>query len=205
MTYLYHSLFWNHFCKIYISKCKDDHKLNSDFECGTCKERFHKKRVLNSHIFREHGGVNLWCKICNKTFKTTQEYERHVYSVHVTTRNFKCEICEKTFKSKFHLKEHITRVHKNKTALKKKYKCDKCSSEFRVPYDLKRHIMSVHEFLRFNCEICNISFSAVESLNKHKKRLHSTSNLILKYPKIEKWKIFIWICYMSGCYELNKL
>ena len=141
------------------------------------------KRLLNTHISREHGVIRRTCKICNKTFKTTLAYEIHVSSVHVTTRNFKCDICEKTFKSKYDLKNHITRIHKNKKVPKKNYKCTKCSREFRTPNVLQRHIMSVHEFLRFNCEICKISFSSVEWLNKHKKRLHSTSNMILKFPK----------------------
>ena len=56
------------------------------------------------------------CTICNKTFKTLQNKQLHVASVHEGKKPFKCTICKKTFKTLQNLQLHVARVHEGKKA-----------------------------------------------------------------------------------------
>ena len=51
------------------------------------------------------------CKICNKSFKTKSNLNRHVSSIHRRSDNFLCEFCGKMFNQKANLDKHIQTLH----------------------------------------------------------------------------------------------
>ena len=96
------------------------------------------------------------CDVCDSIFKTKQNLERHVASVHEGRKPFKCDFCNANFAHKHQLKRHVASVHENK----KPFKCDSCDASFARKDKLNGHIASVHEKTKpFKCDFCDTSFA----------------------------------------------
>ena len=73
-----------------------------DYRCSKCPYVSKLKHNLKRHEGKCKGEVSLTCEVCNKTFSTKFNLERHKMS-HQSTGNsennpFPCTMCDKTFK-----------------------------------------------------------------------------------------------------------
>ena len=83
---------------------------------------------------------------------------------------FICSICSRQFKSKIYLNKHLKIVHNDC----RKFKCTYCNADFKRKYDLKVH-NSIHMArAKIPCNLCNVKFSTVKNLNKHRRKFHSS-------------------------------
>lgn len=81
------------------------------YKCKVCSKAFYKTSTLNAHMathsdVRPHG-----CTICDKSFKSSFEKQRHELQVHSAERPYKCEFCNAAFKRQDHLRGHCNTVH----------------------------------------------------------------------------------------------
>ena len=102
-------------------------------------------------------GMDLFCNICDATFKTQRNLNIHTNSVHKVKN--KPINSEETFQdSQTGEKEHLV-VHKP-------IKCNICNAPFKTQQNLKFHTNSVHEGKKpFKCNICGASFARTAHLN----------------------------------------
>ena len=62
--------------------------------------------------------TSLQCEICNRNFKTKQNLNSHIASVHEKKKPYQCEICDKAFTEKSKMKLHAASVHEKKKPFK---------------------------------------------------------------------------------------
>ena len=105
------------------------------------------------------------CNICNKTFATQRNLNRHRIEFHEDHQKNRltCNICGKSFSHyrKIDLIRHIRNVHEGH----KDHKCTICSKLYFHKRELKRHIRIVHES---NKDIYECNISGVHECEKHK-------------------------------------
>jgi uncharacterized Zn-finger protein len=143
------------------------------------------------------GNQQFQCSICNKTFSTNTNLQRHIKTVHEKIKRFTCAHCPKSFYRKEHLQRHIARCHTftndSTTNSNRPFECDidNCGKFFKTKRDLKLHQRRVHsgEFpliilmfdhklsfqftddQRFQCH-CGKTFSRKDRLKTHQLKLH---------------------------------
>ena len=116
------------------------------------------------------------CGICDATFTTNGNRDRHIRTVHQGERRFKCNLCNKSYTSNQDLNVHIQghfseRIHRP-TKHKKIYKCDICTTTFTTSGYRNIHIRTLHQGQRFNCKLCNKSYTLNHNLALHIKQTH---------------------------------
>ena len=82
-------------------------------ECQFCDSEL-DKNSLNAHIasFHRIAKKQHKCGICEKVFKTRQEFKRHFNAIHNNdVKLFSCNICKKSFQTQINLNSHIKDVH----------------------------------------------------------------------------------------------
>lgn len=73
-----------------------------------------KDGLLTSTNLRTKPGMKCFsCKVCHKVFQRLQHLQRHILSVHTSSRPFKCVYCGKDFKRSEHLRGHCLKYHGN--------------------------------------------------------------------------------------------
>lgn len=132
------------------------------------------------------------CKICNKSFKTSTEYEQHK-STHKTnickicgksfqqlvnltahmalhageTDTFSCEICDKKFMRKWGYKMHMLTHNGEKRTRDKPYACDICGKGFYNYQQWFSHRENHGGLRKFKCTKCYQRFPNAEKLRRH--------------------------------------
>ena len=90
------------------------HNPSEENICDICSDEFQSPGKLKEHILSEHKGrpnKNLRCGLCEKTFKKSQYFYRHIKIIHKSKTIFQCYICNKSFATESMLKIHIEAVH----------------------------------------------------------------------------------------------
>ena len=98
-----------------FSEVEDFDGENNQFSCYLCDAGFKDEVILRKN---ENCGKTFYCAKCNDNFKSKQDLEEHIISVHdgSTTvygikNQFDCGICQLTFSSKQRCFTHISCVH----------------------------------------------------------------------------------------------
>ena len=52
------------------------------------------------------------------------------------------------------------------------FSCDNCGKKFAYKQSLLRHVQAVHNGVKFQCDLCDASYSQVNNLKNHKKYNH---------------------------------
>ena len=104
------------------------------------------EKLIYDKTIDEHDneGEIITCNICEKTFQTQRNLNRHIKDVHEGHNDYKCETCGKSFTRAGYLKKHIHIIHKGH----KDCKCNSCGKSFSFAQNLKLHIQTVHESYR---------------------------------------------------------
>ena len=67
--------------------------IEGPFACDYCDEKFMKKRILDSHKWRRHTGLDRYCNMCDYTTKRPFELKMHTKSKHEGVK-FACKQCD---------------------------------------------------------------------------------------------------------------
>ena len=95
-------------------------KMTVKVEPPITEENIQELRT-SEQVFSDHVvDTGLKCNTCYSIFKTKQNLNRHVTSVHEEKKPFKCKICDAIFSSKQGMTRHIDSVHEGK----KPFKCN---------------------------------------------------------------------------------
>ena len=86
-----------------------------------------------------------------------------------TNNQLVCDICKKQFNSLKYYATHISKCEKDLL-------CFKCKKIFKNKRILRQHLLQIHLDIK-KCDICGESFSTEKKLVKHKKQVHSTTEI----------------------------
>ncbi|XP_039973905.1 zinc finger protein 407-like isoform X2 [Xiphias gladius] len=168
----------------------------ASFKCVKCTDRFESEQDLFVHIKEKHEEllreVNKYvledteqinrereenqgsvCKYCGKVCKSSNSmaFLAHIRT-HTGSKPFMCKICNfataQLGDARNHVKRHLGM---------REYKCDICGWAFVMKKHLSTHLLGKHgvgqrKERKFECELCERSFSEKWALNNHMK-LHS--------------------------------
>ncbi|XP_034729380.1 zinc finger protein 407 [Etheostoma cragini] len=168
----------------------------ASFKCVKCTDRFELEQDLFLHIKEKHEEllreVNKYvvedteqinrereenqgsvCKYCGKVCKSSNSmaFLAHIRT-HTGSKPFMCTICNfataQLGDARNHVKRHLGM---------REYKCDICGWAFVMKKHLSTHLLGKHgvgqrKERKFECELCERSFSEKWALNNHMK-LHS--------------------------------
>ncbi|XP_034085811.1 zinc finger protein 407 [Gymnodraco acuticeps] len=168
----------------------------ASFKCVKCTDRFESEQELFVHIKEKHEEllreVNKYvvedteqinrereenqgsmCKYCGKVCKSSNSmaFLAHIRT-HTGSKPFMCKICNfataQLGDARNHVKRHLGM---------REYKCDICGWAFVMKKHLSTHLLGKHgvgqrKERKFECELCDRSFSEKWALNNHMK-LHS--------------------------------
>ncbi|KAM4579943.1 zinc finger protein 407 [Odontesthes bonariensis] len=168
----------------------------ASFKCVKCTDRFETEQDLFFHIKEKHEEllreVNKYvledteqinrereenqgsvCKYCGKVCKSSNSmaFLAHIRT-HTGSKPFMCKICNfataQLGDARNHVKRHLGM---------REYKCDICGWAFVMKKHLSTHLLGKHgvgqrKERKFECELCDRTFSEKWALNNHMK-LHS--------------------------------
>lgn len=153
---------------------------NQYFKCNVCgiyydtEEKLHFHMELHSDRYGGPGSmVNdmhemtnlqspfdyLICPECNQSFKTDDDYRRHLL-VHV----FKCRLCGQTLENEMSFLVHVKGHGENNS---QPYHCFLCDKQFSHVSHLTRHVLSHPDEQPFECVECGKHFARKGHLTRH--------------------------------------
>ncbi|KAF4531549.1 hypothetical protein B566_EDAN015513 [Ephemera danica] len=144
------------------------HSKDRPFICEICGKGFCGPYDLKHHM-TAHEKPKIQCNLCGKKFKWPGNLTDHVHYVHsANTKRLQCDKCPSKFKSKSNLNAHKERMHTNI-----KYRCKICNIPIKTAHYLRVHLRLKHASVqKFECKMCQRSFSLLWVLNKHNKAQH---------------------------------
>ncbi|CAB4070305.1 PRDM16 [Lepeophtheirus salmonis] len=144
----------------------DAHGFERDkYICEHCPKKFSWRPNLLRHKMI-HGEYRRFpCENCDKVFTDPSNLQRHIRTNHVGARSHACPECGKTFATSSGLKQH-THIHSSV----KPFRCEVCFKSYTQFSNLCRHKrMHVNCRMQIKCTKCNLAFSTVTSLSKHRR------------------------------------
>lgn len=153
--------------------------IDSTNQCSFCIKTFESKQKCNDHENMHTGKRPYPCKLCPKTFHSSNSHRYHMKKLHSNERPHKCLVCEKGFIRKTELDKHTREKH---LPDKGYFACKQCDEKFITYSNLRSHITTVHvnAIGIFNCDYCQQTFTnrmlIVRHMLKHapKKELKCT-------------------------------
>ena len=112
--------------------------------------------------------LNYLCPICNKTFPSVAQLEKH-QKFHVQ-KCFTCKECHEIFDKKWLYDQHLADKHGHQL---EKSVCPECNKEFSQRNLLLAHIQAHHKKKsEFKCFVCNLNFNKKHNLVTHLNSWH---------------------------------
>lgn len=170
----------------------DDSVQDKIYRCPICPESFSQVLELANHL-SVHANM---CNVCNKTFSTKQQLERHEQCHLSAATQYECTECGKSFLGSDSFRQHYC-VHQKRlscsslsTTNKKRrfenssevltnneeeevdvgedfYNCPTCNKRFPSNLSLQEH-QNLHEIDRpFKCLVCGKGFAKKKYLTQH--------------------------------------
>ena len=166
-------------CKKYPHQCKECdsvYKRKEDLErherakhlrqghgCAECGKMFKYKTSLRRHLKADHSESDALCVNKDRRAKSTEPIESSPAE-------------EKNTENSDHFKVQGHQEAKKMTSSKNDTTCNQCLKILGTKYSLRRHVKQMHENEgRFQCTICQKSFSAKGSLDYHSRVKHAIS------------------------------
>ena len=101
------------------------------------------------------------CNFCGKKYIDKQKLSKHIRDSH--TYQKKCSHCDKTFSRPYALSRHL------QTHSTDNFECGICKVKIRRKDNFKQHLLLHDRDSKFQCKICNKSFSNNGNLSIHEK------------------------------------
>ncbi|KAE9521618.1 hypothetical protein AGLY_017986 [Aphis glycines] len=117
----------------------------STFTSDMCKQLFHKKLLLITHILNHTKDKFKKYGICNKMFTRKSHLKIHM-RIHTGQKPCKCKICHKSSNLKVHTRTHIS---------EKLFKCEMCDNLFTQETSLKVHTRTHTGENPYKCDVSN--------------------------------------------------
>ena len=118
---------------------------------GTCLIELHSHQQRHPKVF---------CEICEKSFKTSQQLKRHKW-MHTGEKPFQCKICQKSFNQTGVLSRHV--------ATHRAHSCDKCEKSFQHGIELENHKQQHSDIF---CKSCGKYYKVQNDLKKHQAKFY---------------------------------
>ena len=167
--------------ELHLSPRENQQPPNQYFKCHVCGIYYDTEQKLHFHmelhsdrygagtvaIVNEMHDVAsltspfdyLICPECNQSFKTDDDYRRHLL-VHV----FKCRLCGQTLENEMSFLVHVKGHGENNT---QPYHCFLCDKQFSHVSHLTRHVLSHPDEQPFECVECGKHFARKGHLTRH--------------------------------------
>ena len=114
--------------------------------CNACNKTFRKSQDLERHMEAKHN--EQICTYCDKRFRSEEALVRHhVDCVDFGVRNTKCNKCDKVFTN------FAMRRHNDKCAGKQEFDCPECGQVYNKAIEVKKHYDSEHKMENVNSRI----------------------------------------------------
>lgn len=156
------------------SRREDQEALPEDNEtkevrCEECGATFSKKANLVRHTKTVHNNVKPFgCTTCGSRFGLKADLQRHQRNIH-EKRAFCCRTCGKSYSEQEELDFHNRVAHEKDS---RPFECAQCGMRFGRRSSRRRHEQTVHTDKRFNCNLCDKSYSQRFDMIKHGRRAH---------------------------------
>ena len=150
-------------CRHILCRWKQKLRLKCRIKrCTLAYASFNTFKDLNTHHHIYHPNILFKCPSCGKLFATPSTWKNHKYGC-THQKLYKCKSCRKRF-----LFNSTLRQHNRSHTCQKLFKCfyGKCMNRYKHPQDLEQHI-ATHWAVKFECEMCNKSFSQKRLLKRH--------------------------------------
>lgn len=137
--------------------------------CAICYQSYQSHDEMTDHI-KSHPSKDYRCVACCGAPQPFNDIIRHG-RYHEENVTYRCCFCQKTFPNGEEIIMHLLR-HKDY----KPFSCDECGKSFFDKYKLRQHL-NTHDPnapKNFVCEFCEKTFGALDYLNCHIRRKHST-------------------------------
>lgn len=148
-------------------------------KCEICDKRL-KPHAMYYHMkYRHTDEKNFQCSLCNKSFKTKDNINRHMMRHNM---EFKCDICGKKFSENSNLQHHL-RMHTNP----EEFLCKFCNKTFEF---IDRHMKHMHLNKRernLKCQYCDYATDSKQTHRRHEEMHEKRQNIL--NTKMRKRKI----------------
>ena len=159
------------------------HKGKFKCVCSICGKTFSDNTVMKRHIASVHEGLRPHqCNECGESFTQITHLKDHYVRCHEKIKKFVCETCGNAYYTKYDLKRHVDVAHlgikikkTNKNGNWSSKKITECKYECGYKgfyHAVNTHQKKVHEGVRYECKICNKSYSEISGLRCHIRSIH---------------------------------
>ena len=138
------------FGECYILQHQNNFHKDDSFPkfCPSCKSTFSSLFDWSIHFGKVHKEElnNFQCKICQRSFPTSEIATVHQQIHDDEKMGFNCDICDDDFETKGQLEMHKIIIHKKaQRKPKEKFECSECGKAFTEEFRLEKHLKVIHK------------------------------------------------------------
>lgn len=143
--------------------------------CDECGATFSKRANLVRHTKTVHNNVKPFaCATCASRFGLKADLQRHMRNIH-EKRAFCCRACGRSFAAQDELDFHCRVAHEKDL---RPFECEQCGMKFGRRSSRRRHEQTVHTEKRFDCTMCDKSYSQRFDAIKHGRKAHGIERVV---------------------------
>ena len=136
------------------------------WKCIECPYFSKSKAHVQEHVEIHIEGFSHECKGCKKTYKSKRSLRVHAYICKLSSTKEKIKIGPS-------LDEYKEKVSELMSKNGGKWECKKCPYSTRIKMHLKDHVETHIQGYRFECNVCDITFSRSKTLRRHNHHVRS--------------------------------
>ena len=156
-----------------ISLGNQGENIKKRFHCDVCAADFSGPSGLFHHKQSIHKGVSFQCSECDNRFSMKYDLKIHYLARHENVRHA-CHQCGYEGLYKKDLAQHTKTKHEHR-----RFYVNKCTKSFSRAQKLNLH-MGTHTGTIYSCEHCDLTFTLMQNLQRHKKIKHIVARIYKK-------------------------